>query len=294
MPRVLARGPKAARRTTGLTSSSRPVARRRQAHRGRGSLRSRDQRGARRELRKYRALAAELAARSWFADSKPDIGKVYLEKALHAYEIWGAAGKAADLRVAYGISAPRSAASSVTVGSTTLGGSGERSDALDLATVLKASQAISGELVLERLLATLMSIIMENAGAEHAVLVLESDGEFLVQGVKSASSKARVMMAEPLSESVALSKGIANYVIRTSEHVVLADPALRGKFRNDSYVRNRQPKSVLCAPVAHKGKLSAVIYLENNQVAGAFTPDRLEALNILMSQIAVSIENATL
>jgi signal transduction histidine kinase len=76
--------------------------------------------------------------------------------------------------------------------------------------------------------------------------------------------------------------------------VVLADPALRGKFRNDSYVRNRLPKSVLCAPVAHKGKISAVIYLENNQVAGAFTPDRLEALNILTSQIAVSIENATL
>ncbi|HZF31562.1 MAG TPA: AAA family ATPase [Gammaproteobacteria bacterium] len=240
------------------------------------------------------ALAAELAARFWFADSKPDIGKVYVDKALHAYEIWGAVGKVADLRVAFGLSAPRNVATSVTVGSTTLGGSDERSDALDLATVLKASQAISGELVLERLLATLMDIIMENAGAESAVLVLESDGEFLVQGVKSAANKARVMMAEPLSQSVALSKGIANYVIRTSEHVVLADPALRGKFRNDGYVRNRQPKSVLCAPVAHKGKLSAVIYLENNQVAGAFTPDRLEALNILMSQIAVSIENATL
>jgi signal transduction histidine kinase len=76
--------------------------------------------------------------------------------------------------------------------------------------------------------------------------------------------------------------------------LVLADPALRGKFRNDPYVRNVHPKSVLCVPVSHKGKLNGVIYLENNQVAGAFTPDRLEALNILMAQIAVSIENATL
>jgi predicted ATPase/signal transduction histidine kinase/tRNA A-37 threonylcarbamoyl transferase component Bud32 len=241
------------------------------------------------------ALAAELAARFWFADSKPDFGRVYVEKALHAYEIWGAAGKAADLRTAYGLTAPRSATASITAGSTTLGTSaGERSDALDLATVLKASQAISGEIVLERLLATLMDIIMENAGAESAVLVLESGGDFLVQGVKLGSGKARVMMAEPLGQSVALSKGIVNYVIRTSEHVVLADPALRGKFRNDPYVSNRHPKSVLCAPVAHKGKLNGIIYLENNQVAGAFTPDRLEALNILMSQIAVSIENATL
>jgi signal transduction histidine kinase len=102
------------------------------------------------------------------------------------------------------------------------------------------------------------------------------------------------MMAEPLRQCVEVSRGIVNYVIRTSEHVVLDDPALRGKFRNDAYVRARNPKSVLCAPVTHQGKLSGIIYLENNQVAGAFTPDRLEALNILMAQIAVSIENATL
>jgi predicted ATPase/signal transduction histidine kinase/tRNA A-37 threonylcarbamoyl transferase component Bud32 len=240
------------------------------------------------------ALAAELAARFWLQDNKPDIARIYLEKALHAYEIWGAAGKAADLRAAHGISAPRNAKDSVTAGSTTLGGSGERGDALDLATLLKASQAISGEIVLERLLGTLMDIIVENAGAESAVLVLESDGEYLVQGIKSAGGTARVMMAEPLRQSAALSKGIVHYVLRTSEHVVLAEPALRGKFRNDAYVRNRHPKSVLCAPVTHKGKLLGVVYLENNQIAGAFTPDRLEALNILMAQIAVSIENATL
>ena len=160
--------------------------------------------------------------------------------------------------------------------------------------MLKASQAISGEIVLERLLATLLDIIVENAGAESAVLALENENEHLIQGVKSAGEKARVMMAEPLRHSVAVSKGIVNFVIRTSEHVVLADPALRGKFRNDPYVRNRHPKSVLCAPVSHKGKSIGIIYFENNQVSGAFTPNRLEALNILLAQIAVSIENATL
>jgi predicted ATPase/signal transduction histidine kinase len=242
------------------------------------------------------ALAAELAARFWQTDNKPDFAKMYLEKALHAYEVWGAHGKVADLRAAYGISAPRSTAATSTAGPTTLGGTteGGGSDALDLATVLKANQAIAGEIVLERLLGTLMDIIMENAGAESVVLVLESDGEFVVQGIKSASGQARVMIAEPLRQCVAMSKGIVNYVIRTSEHVVLDDPALRGKFRNDPYVRNRHPKSVLCAPVTHKGKLNGIIYLENNQVAGAFTPARLEALNILMAQVAISIENATL
>ena len=239
------------------------------------------------------ALAAELASRFWFADGKPDFGRIYLDKALHAYDIWGAAGKAADLRVAHGIAAPGSPQESVTAGSTTPGAA-ERSDALDLATVLKASQAISGEIVLERLLATLLDIIVENAGAESAVLALEKDGEYLIQGIKTAGEKGRVMMAEPLRHSVALSKGVANFVIRKSEHVVLADPALHGKFRNDAYVRNRQPKSVLCAPVSHKGKQIGVIYLENNQVSGAFTPARLEALNILFAQIAVSLDNATL
>jgi signal transduction histidine kinase len=240
------------------------------------------------------ALAAELAARFWFADGKADFGRIYVEKALQAYEAWGADGKVADLLAKYGLNAARSATVSVTSSSTTLGPSSERSDALDLATLLKSSQAIASEIVLERLLVKLMDIIMENAGAESVVLVLESDGEFLVQGVKTVGGTARVLAAEPLRVSVACSTGIANYVLRTSELVVLDDAAQQGKFRNDVYVVNRRPKSILCAPVAHKGKLIGAVYLENNQVAGAFTPDRLEALNILMSQVAVSIENATL
>lgn len=240
------------------------------------------------------ALAAELAARFWHANDKPDFGNIYLAKALEAYEIWGAFGKSNDLRAEYGLRPRQEKAQSVTAGSTTMGGTTDHGDALDLVTALKASQAMAGEIVLDRLVAKMMGIVLESAGGEHAVLVIENDGRFLIQGVKDESSDARVMMSEPLTRTGALSKGIVNYVIRTAEHVVLADPALRGKFSNDPYVRERQPKSVLCAPIVHKGKLTGVIYLENNQIAGAFTPNRLEALNVLMSQIAVSIENATL
>jgi predicted ATPase/signal transduction histidine kinase/tRNA A-37 threonylcarbamoyl transferase component Bud32 len=240
------------------------------------------------------ALTAELAARFWFKDGKPDFGRIYLEKALHAYEAWGASGKVADLAAKHGLNAARSTTVSVTSSSTTIGPSAERSDALDLAALLKANQAIAGEIVLERLLAKLMDIIRENAGAEAVVVVLESDAQFLVQGVKMATGAARVLTGEPLRQTAACSKGIVNYVLRTSEFVVLDDAVQHSKFRNDAYVRNRRPKSVLCMPVAHQGKLIGAVYLENNQVAGAFTPDRLEALNILMSQVAVSIENATL
>jgi predicted ATPase/signal transduction histidine kinase/tRNA A-37 threonylcarbamoyl transferase component Bud32 len=240
------------------------------------------------------ALAAELAARFWLADGRPEFARIYLEKALDAYEAWGATGKAADLLAKHGLGAARGATESVTRGSTALGAAAERSEALDLATLLKASQAIAGEIVLERLLVKLMDIIRENAGAESVVIVLEQDGEFLVQGVKTASGTARVLAGEPLRLSAACSTGIVNYVLRTSEFVVLDDAGRRGRFRNDVYVESRCPKSILCAPVTHKGKLIGAVYLENNQVAGAFTPGRLEALKILMSQMAVSIENATL
>jgi len=239
------------------------------------------------------ALAAELAGRFWLAAGKPDFARIYLERAVDSYLAWGATGKAEDLRAKHGLGVP-GATASITSGSTTLGPSQERSDALDLATLLKASQAIAGEIVLERLLVKLMEIIRESAGAESVVIVLESNGEFLVQAVRTASGVARVLVAEPLRLSVVCSTRIVNYVLRTSELVVLDDAAQQGKYRSDPYVANRRPKSILCAPVAHKGKLIGALYLENNQVAGAFTPGRLEALNILMSQMAVSIENATL
>jgi predicted ATPase/C4-dicarboxylate-specific signal transduction histidine kinase/tRNA A-37 threonylcarbamoyl transferase component Bud32 len=240
------------------------------------------------------ALACDLAARFWFRDGKPEFSRVYLDKALGAYEAWGASGMVADLVARHGLNAGRGATVSITAGSTTAGASAERSDSLDLAALLKANQAIAGEIVLESLLSKLLDIVRENAGAESVVLLLESDGEFLVQGVKTAAAEARVLMAEPLRLSSVCSKGIVNYVLRTSEHVVLDDAGQRGKFRNDPYVGEHKPKSVLCVPVSHQGKLIGAVYLENNQVAGAFTPGRLEALNILMSQIAVSIENATL
>lgn len=239
------------------------------------------------------ALAAELASRFWLDRGKADFADVYLDKALTAYEIWGALGRVDDLRRRYRRIAPKAGQSSGTSKVTTRGTEGI--DALDLATVLKANQAISAEIVLERLLATLIDIILENAGAESAALILESGDEFLIQGLKVAGHEhAKIMGAEPLNRTVAVSRGIVNYVIRTGEHVVLSDPHQRGRFRNDPYVRNRHPKSVLCAPILHKGKLTGVIYLENNQVSGAFTPDRLEALKVLFGQIAVSIENAML
>jgi predicted ATPase/signal transduction histidine kinase len=239
------------------------------------------------------ALAAELAARFWLQQDKKDFAGLYLDKAVNAYAIWGASGKAEDLRRSIAPVRGTGTASATPTSAATAGP--ERSESLELITLLKASQAISGEIVLERLLPTLMGIIVENAGADYGALILESDGQFSVRATRAAGSgKTTTTNAEPLPESAAVSQSIVNYVIRAKEHVVLANPAQRGKHQHDPYIRKRRPKSVLCAPVSHGGKLTAVIYLENNHVAEAFTPNCLEGLEILGAQIAVSIQNAEL
>jgi predicted ATPase/predicted signal transduction protein with EAL and GGDEF domain/tRNA A-37 threonylcarbamoyl transferase component Bud32 len=237
------------------------------------------------------ALIAEVAARFWFDAGKSDFGSLYVERAIQVYESWGAQRRISALRQNFGL---RGANESGTAGSTSRGAE-QRGDALDLATLLKASQVLSGEIVLDRLLAKLLEMILENAGGDRAVLVLHEQGRPLIQGVRdSLGGETRLLMGESLYGSRLLSEGIANYVIRTGENLVLTEPAHSGRFRQDAYVTAWRPRSVLCAPIQHKGRLTGLIYLENNQIAGAFTAERLEALNVLMLQIAVSIENATL
>jgi signal transduction histidine kinase len=239
------------------------------------------------------AVAAERAAKFWYAANKTDFGDIYLDRALQAYQLWGALGKAADLRRAYRAETPEPVAG--TSGSNVSTRGFENINALDLATVLKSSQAIAGEIRLDRLLATMIEIILANAGGEFAALILKSGDDFLIQGLKTPEiDDPQVMLARPLNRSSDVSRGIVNYVIRTREVAVLEEPAKHSRFRNDRYVKTHKPKSVLCAPIIRKGELNGVIYLENNQVSGAFTPERLEALNVLLAQIAVSIENATL
>ncbi|HMA10815.1 MAG TPA: diguanylate cyclase, partial [Steroidobacteraceae bacterium] len=237
------------------------------------------------------ALAAEVAARFWFDAGKSDFGSLYVQRAIQVCESWGAPSRIAALRQSFGL---RDRGESGTAGSTTRG-TEQRGDVLDLATLLKASQVLSGEIVLDRLLAKLLEIILENAGGDRAVLVLHEQGRPLIQGVRDGlGGETRLLMGESLYGSRLLAEGIANYVIRTRENLVLAEPASSGRFRQDAYVMERRPRSVLCAPIQHKGRLTGLIYLENNHIAGAFTAERLEALNVLMLQIAVSIENAML
>src|ERR671933_305120 len=249
------------------------------------------------------ALANELAAKFWLGKGKEEFAELYMRKAHYGYQLWGAKRKVEDLEEKYPQLLARKSAtarggikdtSPSTTKDTTDSGS---SSCLDLATVMKASQAISGEIVLDKLLAQLMKILIENAGAQKGFLILESKGQLLIEAEGSVDQdNVTVLQSIPVGRqvSVPLPEAIINYVARTKESVVLNDATGEGQFTNDPYIQENKPKSILCAPLINQGQLSGIVYLENNLTTAAFTPDRLEMVTLLSTQAAISIENARL
>ncbi|MDB9513444.1 trifunctional serine/threonine-protein kinase/ATP-binding protein/sensor histidine kinase [Kamptonema animale CS-326] len=253
------------------------------------------------------ALAYELAAKFYLSWGKETIAQVYMQNAHYSYQLWGAIAKVEDLQAKYPQFLARTSAKTTTqtkvnrtttVPTTT---STNLRDTLDLATVMKASQAISGEIVLSKLLERLMKIAIENAGAEKGFLILEKAGNWAIEAEGSVKKdEVSVLRSLPLNakadseEIPKLASAIANYVIRTQENVVLNNATQEGQFTRDPYIAATQPKSILCTPLIHQGKLTGILYLENNLTEGAFTTDRLELLKLLSAQIAISIENAQL
>ena len=253
------------------------------------------------------AIAYERAALFFFERNQARLAQHYLQDAYHIYRRWGASAKATELERQYtGLlirldseSAPSSLTATTTL--TTNTSTNNTGDVLDLASVLKASQVISGEIVLDTLLARLMRIVIENAGAERGYLILEMPSEddvaesrLAVQAEGHAARDEITTLQSIPVEDANLSNTIIQYVARTRENVVLNDAQNEGDFTQDQYVLSNQPASILCVPLINQGRLTGILYLENNLTTNAFTPDRIEVLNLLSSQAAVSIENATL
>jgi signal transduction histidine kinase len=231
------------------------------------------------------AIANELCGRFHLQQGRRGVARGYLRSAYEAYARWGATGKTRMLEERYPELLPAGSSAG-----------GTRSLAqLDLTTVTKAAQAMSGEIVLDRLLERMLGIIVENAGAQRGFLVLERDGDFVIEAAGEAQRKDNPLpRARRLDEGSELSAGIVKYVARTGERVVLDDAANEGRFQADPYVLKSRPKSVLCMPITRQGKRVGIVYVENNLVTGAFTPGRLEVLEVLGAQAAISLENARL
>ncbi|HEY9634235.1 MAG TPA: AAA family ATPase [Coleofasciculaceae cyanobacterium] len=248
------------------------------------------------------ALANELAAKFYLSWGKEAIAQLYMQKAHYAYQVWGAQRKVEDLEEKYpqllaGTSVksrPNTTANKTTTTPST-SSHFRTSTSLDLATVMKAAQAISGEIVLSNLLSQLMKIAIENAGAEKGFLILDKSGSLLIEAQGNIEQDdVMVLQSIPLDDSHELPISIINYVERTHENVVLKDASASEIFATDAYILNNQPKSVLCTPLIHQCKLTGILYLENNLTTDAFTSDRLEVLKLLSTQAAISIENARL
>ncbi|HEY9741305.1 MAG TPA: AAA family ATPase [Coleofasciculaceae cyanobacterium] len=243
------------------------------------------------------ALAYELGAKFYLERGTTKIAQTYMKEAHYAYTRWGAIAKVKDLEARYPQLLPKSATSkSITCTSTITTNSETGSqfgEALDLATFMKASQAISGEIILDKLLASLMTILIQNAGAQTGFLMLDRAGEWVVEASGEVDADGvKVLPSIPINQYLPAS--IINYVTRTQETVVEKDAAQQGKFTLDPYIKANKTKSILCAPLINQGQLSGIVYLENNLTGGAFTPDRLEVIQLLSGQAAIAITNAKL
>jgi predicted ATPase/signal transduction histidine kinase len=242
------------------------------------------------------AISLELAGKFYRSRGLPDVAVSYLARARRAYTRWGAHAKVALLDQAYpGLSAraghqecaapqPISTTSSTSTTST-----------FDIPSMVKASQALSGEIALDKLLLRLMNIVTENAGAERGALVIEQQGALLVVAEFTMREGARLPERPvPITASEGLSPAIVSYVMRTQKSVLESDASREGAFATDAFVTRNKSKAVLSTPLVHKGEAKGALYLENNLAPGAFTPERAELVRVLCAQMAISIENARL
>ncbi|MBS4098308.1 MAG: response regulator [Sulfuricella sp.] len=238
------------------------------------------------------ALANELAGRFLLIEGKHSFARLYLREALDAYQMWGAQHKVESLKARYPALLLGTPRRYETLRRTTnLSRRTTAHDELDLNAVLKASQAISGEIVLERLLNKLMEIVMESAGAEKGSLILKK-GDRLEVEVDAAAGCEMTYPSTPLEEADNIAGAIVNYVAHTREDQVLDDASREALFAQDEYVRRKALKSVLCIPILHHRQLIGLLYLENNQSTAAFTAGRVALLKTIASQAAISLENA--
>ena len=245
------------------------------------------------------AYANESAARFYNRIGSDKIAILYLRNARYCYIKWGASVKVKHLEDTFPFLKEYSQdlgyttkEETTTVTSTHISGS------LDIISILKASQAISGIMNFSELLSTLMHIVMENAGASRGVLILKRNENFYIEAEKTQKDKSsRILHSIPVDSSdkkslSLLPVSLIYYIARTKEPLIMDEIYEQANFSGDTYFINHNPKSIMCLPLLNQGRVIGVLYFENVLTMGAFTKSRLQVLDLFSSQIAISIENA--
>ncbi|HEX2954519.1 MAG TPA: AAA family ATPase [Bacillota bacterium] len=242
------------------------------------------------------AIANELAARFWMDMGKDKIALLYLKRAYQGYYQWGAKRKTNALVGEY----PQVVEAydqlekecSINIPHPT------SIQHVDILALVKSSQVLAEEAELESLIEKMVSIIMENTGSQKCCIIWNNGGKLHLKAVGTVDDERRVKVSlqskriEDGHELLPLT--MVRYVARTKETVVFHKAARGTLFNRDEYIRDHRPKSIICLPILNKGIVDGVLYLENNLLTNAFTPDRTEVLQLLLAQFAISIENARL
>ena len=234
------------------------------------------------------ALAHETAARFYQMRELDTLAAAHLREAWRAYARWGADGKVADLERRY----PDLLSSRLEPPAAAIVAPPEQ---FDLLAVLKASQAISREIVLSRLLSTLVRTVIQQAGAQRGFLLLAWSDELRIEAeARSDPSGIEVLLERRALSASALPASIIEQVRTSGERVILDDAARPNPFSADPYIEAHRPRSLLCLPILRQTELVGALYLENNLLAGAFTQESLTVASLLASQAAISLQNAML
>lgn len=242
------------------------------------------------------ALAYELAAEFYLSLGRNEIASLYMTKAYYGYLRWGAKAKVDHLEKSY----PQLLAKTLQAGKKPVSmmiykntKNNNISEAIDLNAVIKFSQVIASEIHIDKLLSTLMQVMMENSGATKSVLILVKNNHLFVEAVKIDNATV-IQESIPVNLSKDIPINVINYVYNTAKIFGIDDIKTNLLIAADSYIVSQQPKSLLCLPIIHKGKFMGILYLENQLTVGAFTYNKVEVLNLLMTQTAISLENAQL
>jgi len=248
----------------------------------------------------FEALANELAGKFHLRRQRTQVARGYLQEAWYGYRHWGAHGKVRQLVQTYGSllgeATPAPTAEPLTlVSDAAVTTSTDSSRGLDLVTAVRATQALAGELELGNLLERLMRVMVENAGAQKGILVLNHGGRLEVEALVTVEPyRIQLGVRQPIEQSTELAASVVQYVARSKDAVVLENAGTEPRFARDRYIASRRPKSLLCIAMMHQGRLVGVLYLENNAATNAFSPERVEILQLVAAQAAVAVENARL
>ncbi|MEH1804253.1 trifunctional serine/threonine-protein kinase/ATP-binding protein/sensor histidine kinase [Nostoc sp.] len=257
------------------------------------------------------ALSNELAAKFYLNWGKEKVAQAYIQEAYYCYARWDAKAKIDDLETRYPqLLQPILQQKQFTIQpletlaipartihqpmQTSSSSSTSISEVLDFATIFKASQSLSREIQLDKLLINLLNAIITNAGASKCVLILIQENDLQVEAIAQLGQEPSIGLALPIDRSFDIPVSLIYIVKRSLQSLVIADARIEAVLVADFYITKHQPKSLLCNPIVHQGKLLGILYLENNLATEAFTPDRLEIVKLLSSQAAISIENANL